>query len=158
MNYTIKPDSKLEEEKPFTCEDVAENLIVDGIDDEGYIKLHSSRRIRHNISEQHFYKIHADEVNKIIEMAAGYKKTSSAIDELSYIVKYACANDCITSICVTLHFKELDCRKVRIFNKAEREKGDEIGFLASLANDCKGYHISKKEINGGNVKIYLDEN
>ena len=66
MNYTIRPGSKLEEEKPFTCEDVAENLIVDGIDDEGYIKLHSRRRIRNNIYEQQFYKIHADEVNKII--------------------------------------------------------------------------------------------
>ena len=83
MNYTIKPDSKLEEEKPFTCEDVAENLIVDGIDDEGYIKLHSSRRIRHNISEQHFYKIHVDEINKIIEMATKYSNDAQFLENFA---------------------------------------------------------------------------
>ena len=83
MNYTIKSSSKLEEEKSFTGEDVAENLIVDGIDDDGYIKLHSSRRIRHNISEQQFYKIHADEVNKIIEMAAKYSNDAQFLEHLA---------------------------------------------------------------------------
>ena len=92
MNYTIKSSSKLEEEKSFTGEDVAENLIVDGIDDEGYIKLHSSRRIRHNISEQQFYKIHADEVNKIIEMAVQYGNEAEYFAHL-----FGKCKDCNTS-------------------------------------------------------------
>ena len=68
----IERNSKLEEEKPFMGEEVAKTLIVDEIDDEGYIKLHSRRRIRNDIYEQQFYKIHADQVNKIIEMAVQY--------------------------------------------------------------------------------------
>lgn len=92
MNYTIKSSSKLEEEKSFMGEDVTENLIVDGIDDEGYIKLHSSRRIRNNMYEQQFYKIHADEVNKIIEMAVQYGNETEYFAHL-----FGKCKDCNTS-------------------------------------------------------------
>ena len=92
MNYIIKSSSKLEEEKSFMGKDVAENLIVDGIDDEGYIKLHSSRRIRNNMCEQQFYKIHADEVNKIIEMAVQYGNETEYFAHL-----FGKCKDCNTS-------------------------------------------------------------
>lgn len=83
MDYTIKRNSKLEEEKPFMGEEVAKTLIVDEIDDEGYIKLHSIRRIRNNICEQQFYKIHADQVNKIIEMATKYSNDAQFLEHFA---------------------------------------------------------------------------
>lgn len=92
MNYTIKRNSKLEEEKPFMGEEVAKTLIVDEIDDEGYIKLHSIRRIRNNICEQQFYKIHADQVNKIIEMAVQYGNEAEYFAHL-----FGKCKDCNTS-------------------------------------------------------------
>ena len=83
---------KLEEEKPFMGEEVAKTLIVDEIDDEGYIKLHSRRRIRNDIYEQQFYKIHADQVNKIIEMAVQYGNETEYFAHL-----FGKCKDCNTS-------------------------------------------------------------
>lgn len=153
-NINIDLTSKTKETGPSSFaydQEVAQTLAVDGMDDEGYIKLHSSRKIGHGIIAQHFYKIHADQVNKIVEMAAGYKKTSSVMDELAYIIKDACTDDRITSIFVLRY-------NGRMLKRLNKKEGNEIEFLASLANECKGYYISKKETIDGVLNIYLDEN